>query len=138
MRDSCFDGVAHFSESGTTLRVENGGIFPHTYTAADGSFDTGILQPGESAEIILGDDGTLKVLCTLHGTADGDGMAGVLLIGAPTSSGSAARSLLEAGLDVSSEPALVRSDVKMQPVSRFEKDLAKLYATSRNTTLDSD
>ncbi len=135
MRDSCFDGVAHFSESGSTLLVENGGIFPHTYTAADGSFDTGILQPGESAEIVLGTDGTVKVWCTLHGTALGDGMAGVLLIGAPATSGAGALSSIAVELDGSSEHTLAGLDSQMEPASRFEGDLAKLYTISQSTTV---
>ena len=135
MRDSCFDGVAHFSESGSTLRVENGGIIPHTYTATDGSFDTGVLQPGESADIALGSDGTVKVWCTLHGTAHGDGMAGVLLIGAPTTGGSAARALHGSELDGSSERELAGIGTQIMSVSQFGEDLAKLYAISRSTTL---
>ena len=81
MRDNCFDGVAHFAEGGTTIVVQNKGELPHTFTAVDGSFDTGVLSPGESHDIQVGPDGVIRVYCTLHGTAHGTGMAGVLLVG---------------------------------------------------------
>lgn len=84
MRDNCFDGVAHFAPSRSTLVVVNQGILPHSFTAVDGSFDTGVLQPGETAEIPLPDDAAVRVHCTLHGSAEGAGMAGVLLVGNPS------------------------------------------------------
>lgn len=83
MRDNCFDGVAHFVTQGTALLVENDGELPHSFTAVDGSFDSGILGPGESTTINLGEDGVQKVICTLHGPREGAGMAGVLLVGQP-------------------------------------------------------
>lgn len=83
MRDNCFDGVAHFAPSRSTLVVVNQGILPHSFTAVDGSFDTGVLQPGETAEIPLPDDAVVRVHCTLHGSAEGAGMAGVVLVGDP-------------------------------------------------------
>ncbi len=83
IRDSCFDGVAQFAGAGDTLTVTNEGNLPHSFTAVDGSFDTGILDPGESAEIPLEADEIVRVYCTLHGTASGSGMAGVLIVGQP-------------------------------------------------------
>jgi hypothetical protein len=59
MLDNCFDGVGHVVEEGSTLEVVNAGRLQHTFTAVDGSFDTGILEPGEQAEIEVG-DGTVK------------------------------------------------------------------------------
>lgn len=82
MRDGCFTGVAHFVDSGS-LTVRNDGRVPHTYTAVDGSFDTGILNSGQSAEIAGIGSGVYRVYCTLHATPTGDGMAGVLVVGAP-------------------------------------------------------
>lgn len=84
LRDSCFDGVAHFVPVGTRLVVRNDGQAPHSLTAVDGSFDTGLLQAGETAEIVLEEPGIVPVYCTLHGNVHGDGMAGVLIIGEPT------------------------------------------------------
>ncbi len=84
MRDSCFDGVAHFVPAGTRLVVRNDGQAPHSLTAIDGSFDTGLLQTGETAEIVLEEPGIVPVYCTLHGNVHGEGMAGVLIVGEPT------------------------------------------------------
>jgi hypothetical protein len=67
--------------------VQNEGGVPHSFTAVDGSFDTGLLAPGESAEIPLGADGIVRAFRTLHGTAQGAGMAGVLVVGEPSASG---------------------------------------------------
>jgi len=127
MRDSCFDGAAHFSESGSSLVIENGGIIPHTYTAVDGSFDTGILQPGESSEILLDKDGVVRVLCTLHGTAHGGGMAGVLLIGESMAAGKAARSPVSAEIGIRSEQGAVESVDSLESVNRI-KELLETYA----------
>ena len=81
MLDNCFAGTAHFAPHGERLTIVNDGQFQHTYTAVDGSFDTGMLQPGDSYEIVMKGPGVFEVFCTLHGTASGDGMAGVLVAG---------------------------------------------------------
>lgn len=81
MLDSCFDGTAHFAPAGETLTIVNDGSLPHTFTAVDGSFDTGQLAGGESYEITVDEPGIIEVFCTLHGTAEGTGMAGVLVVG---------------------------------------------------------
>jgi hypothetical protein len=83
MRDSCFEGVAHFVRPDSTLVVYNEGSAQHSLTAVDGSFDTGLLEPGASAEIEVGPEGIVQLYCTLHGTAQGQGMAGVLIVGEP-------------------------------------------------------
>lgn len=81
MRDSCFSGIAHFAPADMTITISNDGELPHTFTAVDGSFNTGQLQPGETFELTVADPGIVRVFCSLHGTAEGDGMAGVLLVG---------------------------------------------------------
>ena len=78
MRDSCFEGVAHTAAAGATITVVNQGDLPHTLTAVDGSFDTGTVRPGASRTIALDEPGRQRVYCTLHGTTDGAGMAGVI------------------------------------------------------------
>lgn len=88
MRDVCFDGIAQRAGDATELTVTNEGQLPHTYTAVDGSFDTGELAPGDSATVALdGGAAAIAVYCTLHGTARGEGMAGMLLTGAAASDG---------------------------------------------------
>ncbi|HEX9889981.1 MAG TPA: hypothetical protein VGA69_10920 [Nitriliruptorales bacterium] len=79
MRDSCFEGTGHIAPAGSNLVAVNEGQMPHTITAVDGSFDSGTIQPGESFEFTLDGAGHVPVYCTLHGTSDGFGMAGVLI-----------------------------------------------------------
>lgn len=81
--DSCFNGIAHTAPVGETLTVSNDGEIPHTLTAVDGSFDTGQLSPGQTATLSIDQAGIYKVFCTLHGSVDGSGMAGLLIIGEP-------------------------------------------------------
>lgn len=79
LRDSCFEPTALISD-GEVITVRNQGALPHTYTAVDGSFDTGLLQPGESATIEPA-AGLHRVICDLHADVDGAGMSGVLAVG---------------------------------------------------------
>lgn len=83
MHDSCFDGIGHVVDPGTTLTIVNEGALPHTFTAVDRSFDTGTLQPGESAQITIDEPGAHPVYCTLHASLDGRGMAGLLVVNDP-------------------------------------------------------
>jgi hypothetical protein len=81
MQDSCFAGIAHFAPTDNTITVSNDGGLPHTFTAVDGSFDSGTVQPGETYEFSVSEPGIYEVFCSLHGTASGEGMAGVLIVG---------------------------------------------------------
>lgn len=79
LRDSCIAPVSAAAEAGSTVTVTNAGAMPHTYTALDGSFDSGIVEPGASITIELPDTpGTLPVHCTLHADRSGNGMAGTI------------------------------------------------------------
>jgi hypothetical protein len=80
MYDSCFSGVAHFAPTGT-VTISNSGALTHTFTAVDGLFDSGQMDAGETFELVLDEPGIYQVFCSLHGTADGSGMAGVLVVG---------------------------------------------------------
>lgn len=80
MRDHCFEGVGHVVAAGRTITVTNAGASPHTITAVDGTFDSGYVDPGESYELTLDQAGTVPIYCTLHGTAEGGGMAGLLVV----------------------------------------------------------
>lgn len=77
--DFCFEGIAHFTPSGP-LKVTNAGAVEHDLVAIDGSFRTGRIAPGEWEQVEL-ETGIHGVYCTLHGTKDGTGMAGVLIAG---------------------------------------------------------
>ena len=83
MLDSCFNGTAHFAPTDTTLLISNDGGMSHTFTAVNGAFDSGQIEPGETFELTIDEPGVFEVFCTLHGTADGEGMAGVLVVGEP-------------------------------------------------------
>lgn len=92
MEDSCFDGIAHFVEVGETVTVRNEGRIPHTVTAVDGSFDSGVLDAGETFELTMSEPGAIRVYCTLHGTTDGEGMAGVVIAEQPPTAAAASAS----------------------------------------------
>ncbi|MEX0663880.1 MAG: hypothetical protein WD598_03790 [Acidimicrobiia bacterium] len=79
IRDFCFDGAAHVSDPGQTVHVINYGEVAHDLTAADGSFASGLLEPGETFNVEIGSRGVVQYYCSLHGSADGGGMAGVLV-----------------------------------------------------------
>ncbi len=60
--------------AGTTVLVANVGGKPHSFTAEDGSFDTGIVQPGgekgtfagTNATLTLNTPGTFAFFCSIH------------------------------------------------------------------------
>jgi plastocyanin len=62
------DLVVH---QGSTVRWAFGGVLPHTVTLADGSFDSGILQPGEIVEVTFGELGTFDYSCIVHPSMTG-------------------------------------------------------------------
>jgi plastocyanin len=70
--------------AGTTLLVANVGGKPHTLTADDGSFDTGVIDPGaeggrfagKNASVTLNQAGTFKFHCEIHPAA----MKGVVTV----------------------------------------------------------
>ena len=81
VRDSCFQGAAHFAEAGATVRVVNQGFATHDVTAVDGTFASGPLEPGATFDLVVDERGAIPYYCTLHGTPQGQGMAGVLIVG---------------------------------------------------------
>jgi plastocyanin len=81
--DNCFGPMSATAAAGATLTVRNDGQQHHTYTALDGSFDTGSIRPGESVTIEMPETaGVLPVYCTLHADGrEGVGMAGTIALG---------------------------------------------------------
>lgn len=68
-------------EAGTAVTWVNKDDGPrHSATASDGSFDTGLLDSGEEATIVLDTPGTYVYYCTLHGSPDGSGMAATITV----------------------------------------------------------
>jgi plastocyanin len=100
-------------QAGTTLVVGNVGGKPHTLTADDGTFDSGVIDPGSEggrfaghfATISLTKPGTFPFHCTIHP----DRMRGVLTVeGEETAArpppSDAARQVTVAGKDFSYDP----------------------------------
>ena len=132
MRDNCFAPTAHQLGAGTTVTVVNEGVLPHTLTAVDGSFDTGILEPGESATIEVGEEGIVPFYCTLHSSPAGEGMAGMLLVGEPTPESVGAISEL-AGLrrtiEGQTDAVTHTLDEQAGSLATIERDLDELRGT---------
>ena len=51
---------------GETIEFKNEDIFAHTVTADDGSFDSGLIQPGSTWKMTVQKAGTLAYHCTPH------------------------------------------------------------------------
>jgi plastocyanin len=85
-----FDNRYEFTEVnvtvGGTVTFVGAGRNPHNAVAADGSWSTedafGSLEQLEGDEALLTFDeaGEYAFFCTFHGNADGDGMAGTLVV----------------------------------------------------------
>jgi plastocyanin len=67
---------------GTTVRFVNNDTGPHTATADNGLFDTGVLQPGSSFEVFLDGSGTAPYHCELH-----QDMKGTVVVGGASGGG---------------------------------------------------
>ncbi len=86
-----FDNRFEFTEIripvGGTVGFVGAGRNPHNAVAADGSWSTedvfGSLEQLEGDEAVLTFDapGEYVFFCTFHGNAEGDGMAGTLIVG---------------------------------------------------------
>jgi plastocyanin len=88
-----FDNRYEFTEVsvpvGGTVTFVGAGRNPHNAVAADGSWSTedvfGSLEQleGEEAVLTFDEAGEYVFFCTFHGNAEGDGMAGTLVVGPP-------------------------------------------------------
>jgi plastocyanin len=66
IRDFSFQPAQLSVEPGTTVTWTNEGNEPHTVTADNGLFDSGVLYPGDSYSVQFDGMGTLSYYCTLH------------------------------------------------------------------------
>ena len=66
MGDNFFNPPNAAVEPGSTITWTNNGEEPHTVTADDGSFDSGVLNPGDSYTVAFGGQGTVTYHCTIH------------------------------------------------------------------------
>src|SRR5918993_2600460 len=64
--DNFFDPPDAAVEPGSTITWTNNGARPHTVTADDGSFDSGVLNPGDSYTVAFEGQGTVTYHCTIH------------------------------------------------------------------------
>ena len=64
--DNFFDPPQSAVEPGSTITWTNNGDEPHTVTADDGSFDSGMLNPGDSYTVAFDGQGTVTYHCTIH------------------------------------------------------------------------
>jgi LPXTG-motif cell wall-anchored protein len=69
-------------DQGDTVTWTNNGPTPHSATAPDGSFDTGIFPAGQSRSHTFNDAGTFSYICTPH-----PNMQGTVVVRASQSSG---------------------------------------------------
>ena len=68
--------------AGTLVRFSNGGRAVHNAVAADGAWTTPLaIQSGKAATVTLSKPGVYHFYCTFHGTKDGQGMAGTIVVG---------------------------------------------------------
>ena len=109
-----FDPTELEVAAGTTLLVANVGGKPHTLTADDGSFDTGLIEPGaqggrfagQNASVTLNQAGTFKFHCEVHPAA----MKGTVTVtgeaagGAPAQASAGPREIDVGAVDFAFEP----------------------------------
>jgi len=79
--DDFFDPQVLRVAPGTTVEFHNDGRNPHTVTADDGSYDSGILQNGTVFNHTYIAPGIYAFNCKLHGAAGGIGMSGIIVVG---------------------------------------------------------
>lgn len=60
-------------QPGQTIQVVNDDGVPHTLTASDGSFDSGVIGGGASGSFATPNaDGTFSFICTIHPSMNGE------------------------------------------------------------------
>jgi plastocyanin len=64
--DNFFEPADAAIEPGDTVTWTNNGTMPHTVTAENGLFDSGVLDPGESYTVDFDGQGRVTYYCTIH------------------------------------------------------------------------
>lgn len=80
MSDFAYDQPAVTVAVGTAVTWTNNGDKKHSATADDGSFNTGLLDPGQSGTIVFDTPGTYSYFCELHGGSGGQGMSATITV----------------------------------------------------------
>ena len=81
--DNFFDPPDVAVEPGSTITWTNNGDEPHTVTADDGSFDSGVLNSGDSYTVAFGGQGTVTYHCEIHPEMRGSVTVGAVGGGVP-------------------------------------------------------
>jgi plastocyanin len=76
IRDYAFNPAQLNVAPGTTVTFVNNDTVPHTATANDGLFDSGVLEPGSSFDVWLDGSGTVTYHCELHPDMQGSIVVG--------------------------------------------------------------
>jgi plastocyanin len=76
IRDHAFNPAQLNVAPGTTVTFVNNDTEPHTATADNGLFDTGVLEPGSSFDVWLDGSGTVTYHCELHPDMQGSIVVG--------------------------------------------------------------
>jgi plastocyanin len=78
--DDAFTPKALSVAVGATVVWSRSGTHPHTVTADDSSFDSGILRAGQGFEHTFSQAGTFAYYCDVHGGPGGVGMSGTVTV----------------------------------------------------------
>ncbi len=82
MIDNAFNTPVTRVPTGARVIFMNVGGSPHNAVAADSSWATAVeIKPGAEETVVFGQPGVYHYNCTFHGTRDGKGMAGVIVVG---------------------------------------------------------
>ncbi len=76
IHDHAFDPAQLNVAPGTTVTFVNNDAEPHTATADNGLFDTGVLEPGYSFDVFFDGVGTVTYHCELHPDMQGSIVVG--------------------------------------------------------------
>lgn len=94
MHDNAFVAPVVRIPAGAGVTVANIGRNPHNIVPVDptrwpAGFDTSAVAPGAQAQFTLAERGVYEFYCSYHGTKDGRGMAGAIVVGDAAYSGGA-------------------------------------------------
>ena len=81
VQDNVFNPGQVQASPGATVTWTDAGADQHTITADDGSFDSDIINPGDSFSFTFSSPGTFAYYCQIHGGPGGQGMSGTIVIG---------------------------------------------------------
>lgn len=113
--------VLHINPGQTVTWVNNGQTI-HTVTADDHSFDSGDFNSGQTYTHTFTQPGRYPYFCQLHGAAGGVGMAGVIVVGNTSYSGS-----LDSAMRPGKSPAAILRVPEDYPTIQSAVTAAKPY-----------